>query len=87
MTLGNWTKRLSAVEVSLLCTALNHYMADEGGPEANTRSLPFFTREVAREALIAAIPNLVERGQHICQNMLTQIVNMEESSGENARHN
>lgn len=84
-TLGNWTKRLSAVEVSLLCTALNRYA--NAGPDANTKSLPFFTYEAARVSLIAAMPNLVERGQRICQNMLQQIVSMEDASGENARSN
>jgi hypothetical protein len=84
-TLGNWTRRLSAVEVSLLCVALNRYIGE--GPEANTKSLPFFTRLAACEALTSAMPHLVERGQRICQNMLEQIVNMEEASGENASSN
>jgi len=84
-TLGNWTRRLSAVEVAVLCVALNRYA--NAGVEAGTRTLPFFTRQAAREALTAAMPHLVERGQRICQSMLTQIVNMEESNGENARNN
>ena len=84
-TLGNWTRRLSAVEVSLLCVALNRYT--ESGVEASTKTLPFFTRIAARDALIAAEPHLVERGQFIVGRLLQQIVSMEEASGENARNN
>lgn len=84
-TLGNWTRRLSAVEVSLLCVALNRYA--NAGVEASTQTLPFFTRIAARDALMAAEPHLVERGQFIVRRLLQQIVSMEEASGENARHN
>ena len=84
-TLGTWTRRLSAVEVSLLCVALNRYT--KSGVEATTQSLPFFTRIAARDALIAAEPHLVERGQFIVRRLLQQIVSMEETSGENARCN
>lgn len=84
-TLGNWTRRLSQIEVSLLCVALNRYT--KSGVEATRETLPFFTRIAARDALMAAEPHLVERGQFIVRNMLNQLVNMEETSGENARTN
>ena len=84
-TLGYWAKRLTAVEVSLLCVALNRYT--DAGVEATRQTLPFFTRIAARDALIAAEPHLVERGQFIVRNLLHQIVSMEEASGENARNN
>lgn len=84
-TLGYWAKRLTAVELSLLCVALNRYA--NSGVEATRETLPFFTRIAARDALMAAEPHLVERGQFIVRNMLNQLVNMEEASGENARHN
>ena len=84
-TLGYWAKRLTAVEVSLLCVALNRYT--DAGVEATRQTLPFFTRTAARDALIAAEPHLVERGQVIVQRLLQQLVSMEETSGENARHN
>lgn len=84
-TLGYWAKRLTAVELSLLCVALNRYA--NAGVEATRETLPFFTRIAARDALMAAEPHLVERGQFIVRNMLNQLVNMEEASGENARHN